>query len=126
MAKRPTSAAVRFQSILAYEFSRRRQVNPRYSLRAFAVSLGMEHSTLSQLLRGRRSITWKSIRIIALKLRWAGSSVLTGAADGRKFDSRRIARNLNLSVDEVNVALTDLCMFGLIELKGETNQCPTQ
>lgn len=125
MAKKPSSAATRFQAVLADEFARRRQVNPRYSLRAFAGSLGMEHSTLSQLLRGRRSITWKSIHVIAAKLRWAGSSVLAGAGDGVKFDSRRIARNLGLSVDEVNVALTDLCMFGLIELKGETSECPT-
>jgi hypothetical protein len=46
--------------------------------------------------------------------------VLNSAGGGLKFDSRRIARNLNLTVDEVNVALTDLSMFGLIELKGET------
>ena len=117
---------MRFQSILADEFARRRGANPRYSLRAFAAYLGMEHSTLSQLLRGRRPITWKASRSITLKMRWAGTSVLSGASDGVKFDSRLIARNLNLTVDEVNVALTDLCMLGLIELKGETNECRTQ
>ena len=116
---------MRFQSILADEFARRRGANPRYSLRAFASSLGMEHSTVSQLLRGRRPITWKSIRAIALRMRWTGTSVLSSANDGLKFDSRLIARNLNLTVDEVNVALTDLCMLGLIELKGETNKCQT-
>lgn len=90
-------------------------------MRAFAVSLGIEHSTLSQLLRGRRPITWKSIRAITPKMRWTGSSVLSNAGGALIFDSRRIAKNLNLTVDEVNVALTDLCMFGLIELKGETD-----
>ena len=112
---------MRFQSILADEFARRCQINPRYSLRAFALSIGIEHSTLSQLLRGRRTITWKSIRTITPKMRSTGSSVLNSAGSGVKFDSRRIAQNLNLTVDEVNVALTDLCMFGLIELKRETN-----
>jgi transcriptional regulator with XRE-family HTH domain len=116
---------MRFQSILADEFARRRGANPRYSLRAFAGSLGMEHSTLSQLLRGRRPMTWKSIRGIALKMRWTGASVLSSASGGAKFDSRLIASNLNLTVDEVNVALTDLCMLGLIELKGESNECQT-
>ncbi len=106
---------------MADEFARRRKVNPRYSLRAFALSLGIEHATLSQLIRGTRPISWKSIRTLTPRMRGAATSVLTNASKAPKFDSRRIAQNLNLTVDEVNVALTDLCMFGLIELKGETN-----
>jgi hypothetical protein len=116
---------MRFRAVIAYEFARRRQVNPRYSLRAFAASLGMEHATVSQLLRGTRPITGKSMRVIGTKLRWNGSTVLGRAALPVKFDSRHIARSLNLSVDEVNVALTDLCMFGLIELKGDHTKCQT-
>lgn len=123
-SRRP-SAAKRFRAVLAEEFARRRQVNPRYSLRAFAGSLGMEHATVSQLLRGSRPITNKSMTTIGARLRWTGSQVLARAGEECKFDSRRIARNLNLSVDAVNVALTDLCMFGLIELKGEQTKCQT-
>lgn len=114
------SAEIRLRTILTKEFERRRAVNPRYSLRAMARSVGLEHSTLSQLLRGKRTLTWKSIRRIAQRLRWAGRSVLevTGGC-GPHWNSRSIADRLNLTVHEVNVTLTDLCLFGLPENKGE-------
>jgi len=114
------SAAVRLQTILQNELSRRRRVNPRYSLRAFARSVNLEHSTLSQLLRGKRAMTWKSIRQIAGTMRWTGTIILKMRTQPQKpFDSRLMAQTLRVSVDEVNVALTDLCLFGLMELKGE-------
>jgi transcriptional regulator with XRE-family HTH domain len=113
-------AAMRLRSVLETEFARRKQINPRYSLRAFARSVGLDHSTISQLMRGKRAITRKSVRSIGSSLRWNGAAVLkvSGSAAFR-FDSRVVAQNLGLSVDEVNVALTDLCLFRLIELKGE-------
>jgi transcriptional regulator with XRE-family HTH domain len=115
------SAAIRLRSILESEFARRRQVNPRYSLRAFARSVNLEHSTLSQLLCGKRAMTWKSIRQISTRLRWLGVTIVLQKQTHPQspFDSRLLAQTLRVSVDEVNVALTDLCMFGLIELKGE-------
>ncbi len=70
-------------------------------------------------MRGKRPITRKSVRSIASSLRWSGSSVLrVSGAEVFRFDSRVVAKNLGLSVDEVNIALTDLCLFQLIELKG--------
>ena len=111
---------MRLRTILESEFLRRRLTNPRYSLRAFARSVNVEHSTLSQLLRGKRPLTWKSIRNIAGTMRWTGTAVLHAyEARGRRFDSRGIAQKVGISADEVNVALADLCIFGLIELKGE-------
>jgi transcriptional regulator with XRE-family HTH domain len=41
---------------LREELARRRSVNRRYSLRAFGAFLDVDHSTLSQILRGRRPI----------------------------------------------------------------------
>lgn len=115
------SAEIRLRTILRDELSRRRRVNPRYSLRAFARSVEIEHSTLSQLLRGKRTMTWKSIGRIAGTMRWLGAAMIlqVQAQTQRPFDSRILARSLKVSVDEVNVALTDLCLFGLMELKGE-------
>lgn len=115
------SAEIRLRTILQNELARRRQVNPRYSLRAFARSVEIEHSTLSQLLRGKRTMTWKSIRQIAGTMRWLGVSIILQKQKQpqRRFDSRVLARSLKVSVDDVNVALTDLCLFGLMELKGE-------
>ena len=113
------SAAIRLRSILEKEFARRQQVNPRYSLRAFAKSVDLEHSTLSQLMRGRRRMTWKSIQAIAGKLRGNGLGVLSATEARERFDSRLVAKRLGISVDEVNVILTDLCLFGMVRLKGD-------
>src|SRR5262249_29782564 len=45
-----------FRNRLQEELEWRRQRNPRYSLRAFALMLGADHSTLSQILRGARRV----------------------------------------------------------------------
>lgn len=57
-----------FKILLQTEFEKRCQKNPRYSLRAFAKSLGVNHGILSQFLRGKRSITARSVRSLAPKL----------------------------------------------------------
>jgi len=113
-----SSAEQRLRTILDLELRRRRRINPRYSLRAFARSVGVEHSTLSQFLRGKRAITWRSIHLIAKRMRWNGQALLALCnRPDYSFDSIFISRELGVSVDEVNIALTDLCLFGLMELK---------
>ncbi|MGH9199716.1 MAG: helix-turn-helix domain-containing protein [Vicinamibacterales bacterium] len=47
---------MRFRDVVAGEFRRRQQQNPRYSLRGFARALRVHHSTLSRLLNGQRPI----------------------------------------------------------------------
>jgi transcriptional regulator with XRE-family HTH domain len=49
-------SGIDFRARLKDELARRRRVNRRYSLRAFAAFLGIDHSTLSQMLRGRRPL----------------------------------------------------------------------
>jgi uncharacterized protein (TIGR02147 family) len=51
-----------FRDFLHAELAARCERNPRYSLRAFANFLGLDHATLSQLLRGKRSMTEPTIR----------------------------------------------------------------
>jgi transcriptional regulator with XRE-family HTH domain len=114
-----SSAAIRLRTVLAAEFTRRRRLNPRYSSRAFARSADIDHSTLSQLMSGKRPLTWKSIHRIASRVRWTGAALLQLSAEGSEFDSRSMARRLGISVDEVNIAFTDLCLFGLLQLKGK-------
>jgi transcriptional regulator with XRE-family HTH domain len=58
----------RFADRLAQELEARRARNVRYSLRAFAVYLGTDHSTLSQILRGRRAAPARQIRAWSNKL----------------------------------------------------------
>ncbi|MEP7345768.1 MAG: DUF4423 domain-containing protein [Gemmatimonadaceae bacterium] len=60
-----------FRQFLQEELARRCAENPRYSLRAFAQRLGIDHSTLSQILRGKRRVTPRTIEGIGRSLRIA-------------------------------------------------------
>src|SRR5690349_6949475 len=52
-----TDSATHF---LMEEFARRVRVNPRYSLRAYARTLGMSPGALSEVLRNRRPLSLKA------------------------------------------------------------------
>src|SRR5215217_8006129 len=58
----------RFRQVLQEELAQRCARNPRYSLRAFARYLTLDHSTLSQLLRGRRRFTARTIERVGKRL----------------------------------------------------------
>ena len=58
----------RFSDLLSQEFQRRRAINARYSLRAFATFLAVDHSTLSQVMSGSRKVPVSAIRKWAKKL----------------------------------------------------------
>jgi transcriptional regulator with XRE-family HTH domain len=57
-----------FRERLARELEQRRRKNRRYSLRAFAQLLGADHSTVSQVLRGKRRPPLNMLRVWARKL----------------------------------------------------------
>jgi transcriptional regulator with XRE-family HTH domain len=57
-----------FLDRLRQEFRRRRETNSRYSLRAFALFLNVDHSTLSQILRGGRRVPLARMRLWARRL----------------------------------------------------------
>jgi len=61
-------APPRFRERLQTELGERCSRNPNYSLRAFALDLATDHSTLSQLLRGKRRMTEASIRALGGQL----------------------------------------------------------
>lgn len=46
-----------YQKILAHNLSRRMSMNPRYSLRAFAASLNLAPSKLSEILSGKKGLS---------------------------------------------------------------------
>jgi uncharacterized protein (TIGR02147 family) len=148
-----------FRLYLQAELARRCAANPQYSLRSFALQLGINHSTLSQLLRGKRPLTARAIEKLGQRLGLGQAEIESFAADASlaasgataasseirqltfdtvallsdlshrsileltrldEFvaDTRWIARVLNLSVDEVNVALQRLLRLGLLEMSG--------
>lgn len=103
---------------LLRQFARRRQTNRRYSLRAFARDLRTDHSTLSQVLRGRRSLTQRLAEQFAGHLGWTSAQVaeaLFGEQEARflrlvaspnfRADSRWLAARLALPVDRVAILL---------------------
>src|SRR5215510_7096755 len=55
------SSESNFRLYLQAELARRCLLNQQYSLRSFAVHLGIDHSTISQLIRGKRVLTEKAI-----------------------------------------------------------------
>ena len=67
--------AVTFRAVLQAEFERRQSTNPRYSLRSFARDLALDHSTLSQFLRGRRRLTGRIVRALGRRLRLPATDV---------------------------------------------------
>jgi DNA-binding transcriptional regulator YdaS (Cro superfamily) len=60
---------------LQHELERRRQRNPRYSLRAYGRDLGVHHATLSQLLRGRRPMSAAAARLLGRALGLASHQI---------------------------------------------------
>ena len=104
-----------FREVLAAELQRRCRRNRRYSLRAFGRALGIDHSTLSQVMRGGRRLTPRSVLRLATRLgipqheadAFAKEAQLLQSMGRRSFRPRssEVARRLGISVDEANVLL---------------------
>lgn len=62
-------------TMLRAELERRQAANARYSLRSFARDLHVDHSSLSQILRGRRRLTGRSVRALGRRLRLAAPQI---------------------------------------------------
>src|SRR3954468_13014795 len=56
------------QTFLSEELARRMKSNPRYSQRAFARQLGLSAGELSEILRGKRSLSLRSALRVASSL----------------------------------------------------------
>ncbi|MFM9862800.1 MAG: hypothetical protein ACKVRO_04255 [Micropepsaceae bacterium] len=70
------------------EFSARRAVNGRYSLRAFAGLLGVDHATLSQVLRSKRQMPVEHIGSWARKLKLSPEETAVYMAVARIADEQ--------------------------------------
>jgi hypothetical protein len=123
-----------FRTTLKLEFRRRSERNPRYSLRAFARDLGSDHATISQILRGRRSLSPGMVRQLGSHLRLDPLTIGEAAAQqnaeavlrlaqspGFRVQSRWIATRTGLPVDTVNVALHRLVRDGDLVMESSTS-----
>ena len=68
MQKAKQELNLEFRARLQEELSRRMRVNERYSVRAFANSLDLDSSTLSQILSGKRSLSDNKMKEICEKI----------------------------------------------------------
>ena len=85
-----------FEDRLRRELARRRQANPRYSLRAYAVFLGADHSTLSQVLRGKRRIPLGQLRRWGKRLGMAAEEIAAYVAAQHVPDAAVVKRQEQL------------------------------
>lgn len=119
-------------TFLQDEFERRRARNARYSLRAFARALDIDHATLSQMMRGQRQISDRTLEKFARQLGMAKSELerwreidrfdeklLDAAADGAHPSSPALASQMSAGIDQVNVALHRLLRLGLLTMEGK-------
>ena len=107
--------------VLQSEFDRRRAVNVRYSLRGFARSIGVDHASLSQILRGRRRLTARSVHALGRRLHLPPGDIAEYAAleheaavldaigrPGFRPSSRWLASITGIPIDAVNITLQRL------------------
>lgn len=119
-----------FRRFLQSELERRQGANPRYSLRSFARLLGVDHSTLSQILRGKRRVTARVIQTLGRRLRVRlteiaeycelenDAAVLASIRRaGFQTSSRWIAVRLGIPIDAVNIALQRLLRTGMLAMR---------
>jgi len=83
-----------FRARLREELARRRGVNRRYSVRAFGEFLGVDHSTLSQVLRGIRPVPQGCLRKWAARLKLGREEIELYAAAEGSDDFATLARRL--------------------------------
>lgn len=125
------SAQLQFRRRLQQELAERCLRNPRYSVRAFAIWLRVDHSTLAQWIRGVRPLTTATLVRLGVRLGLdqtdidgyltasippspGGSPPLPEAVlgligrPGFRPDCRWIARTLGVTNDDVNRVLPEL------------------
>lgn len=77
-----------YRSVLRAELVRKQEVNPRYSLRRFAIHLGISAATLCGVLRRSRKLSIGTAQKVAVRLELEGERkaafLLSVAEDFRK------------------------------------------
>lgn len=110
-----------FRLLLQSELMRRCRLNPKYSLRAYAKSLGVDSSTLSKILRGKRPLGGISIRRLGDKLNLSPAEIdrFIGLARGKGRKGERNAEHVpqfDQFEQDTFEALQDWYHFAILEL----------
>ncbi|MDZ4662828.1 MAG: DUF4423 domain-containing protein [Pseudomonadota bacterium] len=138
---------------LQSELIERCRKNPKYSLRAFAKALDMDHSLLSKVVRGQRPLGKKLSRKLQAQLGWTdsqgrefGANYHTIPSDhfsliadwyhfaifeltsvlGFRADPKWIAQKLNITVSEVRAAIERLVRMKYLSWQNLQSQGKTK
>jgi uncharacterized protein (TIGR02147 family) len=112
----PASPESSFRLLLQSELARRCAAHAQYSLRAFAMQLEVDHSTLSQWIRGRRPITARAIETIGEKLGLAKDAIARYVENaGRDGEGESEEARGQLS-SETAALIADWHHFAILEL----------
>lgn len=103
-----------FRHFLQQELLRRSKANPRYSLRAFARTLGVQSGFLSNLLSGKRRITVTTIRRFGAKLKLNADQVEAFEYE-KNLDADQSIQFSTISVDCFAI-ISDWYHFAILEL----------
>src|SRR5262245_41408741 len=88
-----------FRLYLQSELAKRLSSNPQYSLGSFAIQLGINHSTLSQLLRGKRALTPRMIKTLGVRLGLRPEEIESFIARERSDQTRHCGNGRDGKVD---------------------------
>lgn len=106
-----------FRHVLQTELARRCTANPRYSLRAFAKYLGVDHSTLSQLLRGKRQFSPGNIRKFGVRLGYDEVAIETWQhQEAQELATDAIAQEVKQLSNDMAALMTDINHYAILEL----------
>lgn len=103
------------------ELKSRKSLNPRYSLRAFARSLGISPGTLSQILNSKKPISPKILEKVFQKLNLEGTSLENLKEVHSDIKKWRSVKNLNernnVEIDDETFSLiSDWYHYAILEL----------
>jgi transcriptional regulator with XRE-family HTH domain len=82
--------------MLQAAFKEKQKLNPRFSIRAYADQLGIDNSTLAQILKGKRRVGPRLARVLEARL---GVSLVQHAARRKKKTSKKKQIFEELSLD---------------------------
>jgi transcriptional regulator with XRE-family HTH domain len=108
----------RFCGRLAREFLNRRRTNALFSLRAFGRFLGVDHSTLSQMIRGNRRVSAAQIQVWGKKLGLASEEIGAYVVGEGLPDAAESFRENRLRqwIEEATALMTSSAHWRLLQL----------
>lgn len=117
-ASAPEPGEGSFRQLLQRELARRCATNARYSLRSFARQLGVDHSTLSQILRGVRPVTPHTVRSLGAPLGLSEAAIDAFIAHERLFAAARdaVAEEMQQLTRDAMHVVTDWRHYAILEL----------